>query len=871
MCPVYGEGGISPSRIYIHTLQIRKRRKKKMNTLEEQIALEKYFKECAENIVKKNLADSVQTGQYAQTQTGRNIMNYLINNFVTNIQASIEGLAKKKRGVRPKYLDLLQKYIKLYEDEPEKLYLLLATNTLKNVVNRIMRKKYVLAGIAQEIGEEVEEEVNLYVFMKTQDKAEIRYTKAINQRIRRDYKEKFVRKIYENEKVSTAITSTTSERSALGGQLVEILTESTDFFNIKSTGTKGLLELRPSDIFIQTIQKNEGRLLARAIKYIPTIIPPKGWDNMYHGGYYGVLANKVSFMRNHPYTKNTYTMKRYLARLNELDLSRVYKAVNRIQATPYRINKSILSTITTLMTNGGDRAGLPAMEPAPHLPPFPYTEEEIKQSEELQTLFKEHKKKLVKEIHKENSRKGRALRAIMITSLAKSFAKYESIWFPMNIDFRGRIYPIPTGLNPQGDDMTKGLLEYADPVPVKKDEDLDWLAIHGAGLAGFDKIPLPDRISWVKTNEGNILSSATDPIGHAWWQDMDKPFQFLAWCMEWKNAKEYIKNHNTLVGFLCRCFIAYDGTCSGLQHYSALLRDPIGGSAVNLIDHDKPADIYNEVAQKVLKMVQEDSVNGTLVGKKEGTPGTKQLAQAWLSYGITRKVCKRPVMTLAYGSGQYGFGDQVFEDTTKDNPSFKDIEFPAAQYLAKLIWKGVKTTVVKATEGMQYLKEVAGLLSKEGYPVEWVTPLGLPIQQMYLELKTECFRLRFGGASVRYRIYVTDVKEGEEIDKRKQTSGVAPNFIHSMDAAHLMLVVNSSEGKIRNFTTVHDSFGTSLGEAENMRHIIREQLVKMYTEHDPLQEFKEHAEELLQKEVPEPPSKGNLDINSIISSKFVFH
>ena len=42
-----------------------------------------------------------------------------------------------------------------------------------------------------------------------------------------------------------------------------------------------------------------------------------------------------------------------------------------------------------------------------------------------------------------------------------------------------------------------------------------------------------------------------------------------------------------------------------------MLHDEVGGSAVNLIDHDRPADIYQEVADKVLKIVKEDAQNGT--------------------------------------------------------------------------------------------------------------------------------------------------------------------------------------------------------------------------------------------------------------------
>ncbi|UZT50224.1 DNA-directed RNA polymerase [Enterobacter phage 02_vB_Eclo_IJM] len=34
--------------------------------------------------------------------------------------------------------------------------------------------------------------------------------------------------------------------------------------------------------------------------------------------------------------------------------------------------------------------------------------------------------------------------------------------------------------------------------------------------------------------------------------------------------------------------------------------------------------------------------------------GTRELARQWLTYGMSRSVTKRSVMTLAYGSKEYG-------------------------------------------------------------------------------------------------------------------------------------------------------------------------------------------------------------------------
>lgn len=853
-----------------------------MMTLEQQLELEKMYKGLAENRALQVLNKAKADGAYERTKVGQGVMNHLAETYTKNVEAFVTDCLQPKRGVQPAYAKIVKDYVLALGGDTQKFSRLCATLSLKMALSAMMRRSHVANNIGGAIGLELEPEVEAMAFFADKNNVK-RFNKAISSRVGFSYRRIFMEHVYEGVGF-TFVKHTAKERTSLGMQLLAVLVETTDFFvfqEVSEDGKTQPLQLLPTNVFLKAIANAEDKSISLAITYVPTIIPPKPWTSMWDGGYYGALSQNKTLMRYIPYARSSQTRKLYTSRLNELDLSSLYSAVNAIQATAYRINKPVLDILKYYLSIGGGIAGLAETKPLEQLPRFPHAYEDIKEDEELLKAFKAHKKKMVEVVHKENQRKGKALRAVMILKTAEDFAKYESIWFPMNIDFRGRVYPIPTGLNPQGDDMTKSLLQYANPVPVSTEDAPDalkWLAIHGAGLAGHDKIPLEDRVAWVEENKQNILSSAENPLDFPWWQEQDKPWQFLAWAMEYKRALEYLDSHGTLAGFDCRCTIAYDGTCSGLQHYSCLLRDPVGGSAVNLIDHDKPSDIYREVSDKVLTMVKKDVMEGTTKGKerKDGTfgPGTKQMAEAWLAHGINRKVCKRPVMTLAYGSGQYGFADQIYEDTTRDNPHFAGVgDRQAAQYLAKLTWKAVQTTVVAAIEGMECLKKIATALAKADMPVEWVTPMGLPIQQMYLARKTESFQLRLGNASTRYRIYVTTVSENEDVDRHKQATGVAPNFIHSLDATHLMMSINeaSKEGCV-NFSTVHDSFGTSLGEAARLRRIIRQQMVKLYTEHDPLADFLRHAEELLGEPLDiELPKKGSLDINCILDSKFVFH
>ena len=57
-----------------------------------------------------------------------------------------------------------------------------------------------------------------------------------------------------------------------------------------------------------------------------------------------------------------------------------------------------------------------------------------------------------------------------------------------------------------------------------------------------------------------------------------------------------------------------------------------------------------------------------------------------------------------------------------------------------------------------------------------------------------------------------------------------------------------------------------------MRKVVREQMVALYKQNNPLEDFKEHASQILREDIKiKLPQRGGLDINEILTSKFVFH
>lgn len=78
-------------------------------------------------------------------------------------------------------------------------------------------------------------------------------------------------------------------------------------------------------------------------------------------------------------------------------------------------------------------------------------------------------------------------------NVAQSYLNIDKFYFPHNLDFRGRVYPIPPHLNHIGADLPRGLLMFSEGMKLRS-SGLKWLKIHTANLMGFDKARLPDKL-----------------------------------------------------------------------------------------------------------------------------------------------------------------------------------------------------------------------------------------------------------------------------------------------------------------------------------------------------------------------------------------
>ena len=520
-------------------------------------------------------------------------------------------------------------------------------------------------------------------------------------------------------------------------------------------------------------------------------------------------------------------------------------------------------------------------------------------------------------------REARAIGGIAKRFLGKTF--YHLYYY----DFRGRKYTATAYLHDQGSDLARVLLLRADKKPIGKDG-FFWLLVsiasNWAGDSGrednvkTDKIPLENRYLWVIDNEEIILSYAESPKVNQGWMKADKPWQFLAACIELKKLREWqFKESDELEPFEDYSYESHlevyiDGSNNGSQHLSALTKDEVTAPHVNLVPLDMPGDLYKYVADHVWERIKntvenmskddikdcETFIDNLIELKKqigsaepksdlrksliEDIQKFKNQNQALFDkcsavywnrikdYKHRRKIVKRNVMTLPYGGTAYGLGQQQIDDARKHGIDILlHMEHKWGAYLGREIFDDCRTSLKRPMQLLTVFEQAGKKAEDEGKFLSWTVPITkFPVVQNYTQGIVKKIWVQYGppeGEKNNTGYYENTLQlaicfiEDVKPSKGKQAQGASPNSIHSLDAAHLAITTSKAQFPI---TTIHDSFGCLLGDMPELFKLIRQTFVELYST-DPLTS--------LMKDIDGDLSNvllGTLDINLILDSEYCF-
>ena len=462
--------------------------------------------------------------------------------------------------------------------------------------------------------------------------------------------------------------------------------------------------------------------------------------------------------------------------------------------------------------------------------------------------------------------------------IAKMHAINDRDFFQMvECDYRGRIYYTEPFLNFQGSDLAKGLFEFSNG-KVMDAAGFNWLCIHTAcsynqsyvledipqwttadykahlkeeGLSSIsvDKMTLADRKLWTLNNLDWIHQLASK---HKFQVEAEKPISFLSCCLD---VVGYYKAQEAGEDYISRLPIPVDGSNNGWQHLAAISKDKQAGELVSIVPNDIQKDFYVKVAKRLIERLPEWFEERNIPMK-----------------AIRKGIAKRGSMTRAYSAGQKKIAANMYYDCKAEGYDVKyNISEDDCVKLSKQLILAINDTCVGPLKTMKFIQKLTDhILSTGETCTQWVTPSGFPVLYEVWRQKNITIRGSIRGVGqVGHSIKIPVIASNGDLlpCRRSFASGCSPNFVHSMDAAHMAKVIESFSG---DFGAIHDSFSTHACDVDRLVVHTKWQFGMLYNKDNFFTIIEDMLLETREGYELKQPELGTLDISEILFSDYFF-
>tara|TARA_Y100000004_G_C8652845_1_gene301815 strand:+ start:64 stop:483 length:420 start_codon:yes stop_codon:yes gene_type:complete len=110
----------------------------------------------------------------------------------------------------------------------------------------------------------------------------------------------------------------------------------------------------------------------------------------------------------------------------------------------------------------------------------------------------------------------------------------------------------------------------------------------------------------------------------------------------------------------------------------------------------------------------------------------------------------------------------------------------------------------------------------------------------------------------------------KDVHKDKAVLGIPPNFIHSLDAAHMFCTISRMiDAGFTDFSMIHDSYGCAAPMVDLMNQYIRDEFYKMHKENQ-LEVFRRCVTATAKVTLPDVPERRDINLASVLDSRYFF-
>lgn len=253
--------------------------------------------------------------------------------------------------------------------------------------------------------------------------------------------------------------------------------------------------------------------------------------------------------------------------------------------------------------------------------------------------------------------------------------------------------------------------------------------------------------------------------------------------------------------------------------------DAQAGDLVSLTTSKLQKDFYVAVAQEVLKHHREYFASKGMTRMKD-----------------IRKWLKRAVMVRAYSAGAAKIAENLWTDAGSEGfIEVYDIVESECMGVSHWVIAAIKVVCSGPLALTKLLQSISAYETREGARfngMQWTIPSGFLVHYlspMWNDIKVQG-RIQNVGR-IKHVVKEPMIKrikqeDGTYVDTDRYVlngddyaSGIAPNYVHSMDSAHLALTVAKFDGA---FGAVHDSFATHGNDIIRLGVVIRQAFFDMY-------------------------------------------
>jgi DNA-directed RNA polymerase len=803
---------------------------------------------------KRNVQRLVQSGRQADATPTRHVIRSILRECSARLMDRIEngvGIPGRHR-VGENHLVLVADTL------GADAVIFTALRTIFNLVPMLSgaHKHAKLVTIAAHIGRRVADEYHWQLYANEHHhQAEELEDHWRREAYRVDIQLKQARKIVRNS--DDLDTLDTKAQTQIGVALLDVVRETGPFF-VEYTHREGNKTARCIGV-----TPHLGALIERTVSkfeelytsYMPTLVPPRAWSteaNLYGGGYWSQSVAPYGIIkRSRPKELIALESHHKENPTDRINAQHHVRAMNALQSTPFEINRDVLEAAEYVRDREMDTGDYPALRdlPAPN-DPADWHREEIAREMNRQRAH----------VHAHNNKAfGRRFGFLKIVSLANRYP--GPFYLPTKADHRWRMYYVPSYLQPQGQDLARGLIQFHRGEAIASDQAVQSLYLSVAGACGADKGTLEDRLDWVEANKQELVGYGTNwQANMDWLWKFSDPWQALRACTE-------LAQFDAIgLGYVSRLISYVDGKCNGLQNFGGLTLDPTTCESVCLSDDPLPADIYAQIRDKALELAAE----------LQSYDRDFEMALAVARCGIPRDWAKNVVMVMPYSGTRWATNDNIHNAIHADLAAGIEAPYPDikrySRFVNNLIWDALEGTLTKPVQVQQWLRKIAALAVESNTPISWVTPTGAPVKQA--EWHSEPYRIKtaFNGAI----FSPTLRRQTDQLARARMQNSIAPNLIHSLDSSILTkAIVNGLDAAdpITDWVAIHDSFGVHVNARAALLAPdgpLKSAFVETYSR-DILADLADtFREQLAGADIPAPPSRGNFDIEEVRNSDYFF-